>query len=628
MPEPSLANGDPEARGIADGARSGRSKDPRLGRGERVAEVSRAVVRRAAWGLLLGVWIGLVDGGWSLLPGNGPEDRLLSMAVAIGLHVALFTSLAIVFGGVLALVRRAPPTEARIQARVRRARRLALRGAIAGGIAAVALAVLGAGTVRPGSSSAPEDSRPNLILISVDTLRADHLGAYGYDRDTSPHLDALVRQGILFEHAYSSASWTLPAHATLLTGLDPMVHGALTERSGLPREIDTLADQLRAAGYRTEAWVGTSPYGYVGAAYGLSSGFDDYRHYPHPKRHRASLIARAVDGTILAWLGHDMANGHDEVDSVIDWLCGADRRPFFVFIHFYDVHSKTFRLPYEAPGPFRDRFCPGAPDGFGGCRGGLCASELLHAMASGQEPPFDAAELDVVRCLYDGAIAFVDDEVGRLLAFVDESGLGVRTVVVVTADHGEAFFEHGVPLHLTLHDEITRVPLIVRVPGGVAGKRAHGLVGLKDVAPTLLELAGITKKLMQGVSLVPVLREWSVEHEDAVVSVSLRDAAIRDGDLKYIDRGLEKTRRGPAPELYRLSDDPHERDDRIAWDTQNAAALLQELDRRRAASAALRTLLLGRDASGEKVALPAEEREKLRALGYLAEPDRAPTAEQ
>ena len=568
---------------------------------------SRAV-RHALWGALLGLWLGVLDGALSL-PESGFFDRAIGLLVAMALYAVVLAALGIAVAGVRSFRSRAkepgtasgglPP--------------LAIRAA-AGSVAfALAIAAIGArGTTAPG-----DDPRPNLILVSIDTLRADHVGAYGYSQPTTPALDALAAEGVLFENAHSSSSWTLPAHATLLTGLDPFTHGLTGSGQPLPEAIDTLAERLRAEGYATAAWVGTTPFGYVGAAFGLGAGFESYEHYPHPRRSLRSGIGRLLDIVLLQEVDRGVGNASAEIDSVIDWLTGAGERPFFLFVHLYDVHSKMVALPYEAPEPFRDRLCPGAADAFEGCQDGVCASERMRAMVVGALPAFGADELEPLRCLYDGGVAYTDQEIGRLLSFLDASPLGDSTAVVVTSDHGEAFFEHGMPLHVTLHEEVTRIPLLMRLPDGPSGVRVPNLVGLVDVAPTLLELAGVEiGDEIQGRSLLPLVREEKSGPDPGVVAVSLQDAMLRTKERKYIVPGRPDS--GASPSLYALDEDPKEQTNRSHWDSRGKQELAEALEARRRAGVELRKRLLA-DAQPEPVVLGDAERDALRALGYAVD---------
>ena len=577
----------------------------------------------ASTGLVAGLLLGAADGAFALY--NTPLlagpwiDRIGTLAVAMTLYAALLALLGAAVGLVWARVSTTHRGDVDEWRRAFRPRAIA---ALTAGFAAVCGASIGCG----GAGRPAQDLRPNVVLISVDTLRADRLGSYGNPRSPSPHLDELARNGVLFEDAYSHSAWTLPAHVSALTGLDPFAHGVVTEDDRLGDEFVTLAEMLRDAGFWTGAWVGTPPFGFVGARYGLDQGFESYRHDPHPRRFGGSLVARlasrALDENILGRLGA----GSHLTNSVLTWLGGARHEPFFLFVHYYDVHSKFAGLPYEAPQPFRDRYCPQPDDGYRGCRDGLCATHRLNAMATGQQPRPDAAELERLRCLYDGGVAYVDQEIGRILEALEREQLADRTLVIVTSDHGEAFFEHGMPLHVTLHEEILRVPMIVRLPGGVAGKRVRGAVRLIDLAPTILDVTGIDPvSPLQGVSLANVLRSWP--DTPARVPVLAADhrsdsVALVRGNEKYLRNGnARRLRPLPAIERYDLASDPGEQWNRAPRDPPEKLAELDEtLARLTRSSKALHRALA--DASApEPVALDADERELLRALGYTAEED-------
>ena len=299
----------------------------------------------------------------------------------------------------------------------------------------------------------------NVVLISVDTLRADHVGAYGYARPTTPHIDALARDAVLFENAISQSSWTRPAHASMLTGLYPSEHGITSIRDGrgLGSDIRTLAAELEQAGYRSAAFTGG---GNMSAQFGFDRGFSVYR-----ERHRR--------------LG-------DHVLAFAKWLDAAPGMPFFVLLHGYDAHK-----PYRARP--RDRRALALGDGPRRSRERACTH-------GGDE--------EDRRALIDGSDAAVhraDAGVGRLLEVLAHRGLLERTVVVLTSDHGEELFDHGGCFHVrTLHREILHVPLLVAVPG-VRARRVRGIVPASVSVPqTLLDLIGAEARL-PGPSLAGVI---------------------------------------------------------------------------------------------------------------------------
>jgi arylsulfatase A-like enzyme len=321
----------------------------------------------------------------------------------------------------------------------------------AGAATAALLIALG---LAPGCDRGARSAPPSLVLVSIDTLRPDHLGAYGYPRATSPGLDALAADGVVFEHAYTPSSWTLPGHASMLTGVSPYRHGADLETRKIRDDVPLLAERLRARGYATSAIVGAP---FVGARYGFARGFDRFD----------ERIAEGKD--IDAYQ-----------PAVLDAVRALPKAPFFLFVHYMSVHS-----PYAPPARF-DRFhTPGA------AASTVDASrigQLQRALEQGTIAlgPMDRAHLID---LYDGGIAAADDAVAQLRHAV-RAARGDDVVFVVTSDHGEEFLEHGGLAHGgTLYDEVLRVPLIVAGPGIAAGRQVERQVSLLDVAPTLLALA-------------------------------------------------------------------------------------------------------------------------------------------
>jgi arylsulfatase A-like enzyme len=465
---------------------------------------------------------------------------------------------------------------------------------------------------------------PNVLLVSIDTLRADHLSAYGYPRETSPNLDALAREGVLFVDATSHSTWTLPAHVSMLTGLDPGAHGVLAREHRIQPYHHTLAERLRAAGYTTSAWVGTRDWGFVGSVYGFDAGFDRFMHFPHPKRFRSSWLLRTFDEDWLWRVEQGVGNARDEVTSVINWIAIERDAPFFAFVHFYDVHSKSTELPYEAPPPFRELFCEGDVDAVDLCDDGVCATDRLLDIARGWKKPLDREELEWARCLYDGGIAFVDHEVGRLLDAIEDFGMLDDTVVIVTSDHGEAFFEHDYPLHSSLHHEITRIPLIIRAKGAIAGKRANGVVRQSDLLPTILELAGVPLEgEVQGQSLVPMLTDWHATSDEDVLAFDdgFGGVMLRTGTKTLIQHSrARKLQKHAVREYYDLAVDPKQRTNLERQERDTVASLqLRMADRMRESEALRQRLETGESRLGVEISEEAEA--GLRALGYVVGPD-------
>jgi arylsulfatase A-like enzyme len=330
-------------------------------------------------------------------------------------------------------------------------------------------------------ADAEAPARPNVILIVLDTLRADRLGCYGGPRPTSPHLDALAAGGLLFAQARAPSPYTATSHASLFASLDPEVHGVWNkvQREGktvigdaLSPNAVTLAESLRDAGYQTAA---IADGGHVSERNGLDQGFQ--------------LFDSTTSGAV------------DRVARAIEWMnSGRDPgRPFFLFLHTYETH-----IPYMPDRADVERF---APEYRGRLRQAYeqAMSSVEQAGASRkhqdvhvrwfrpvlQSPDLRQADLEFFLALYDAEIALADREVGHLLAALDGAGLRDSTIVIVTSDHGEAFWEHGLHGHHQLYEQLLHVPLIVRAPGGPAGVRRPDLVGLVDLMPSLLALLGL-----------------------------------------------------------------------------------------------------------------------------------------
>jgi hypothetical protein len=316
----------------------------------------------------------------------------------------------------------------------------------------------------------------NVVLISIDSLRADRLGCYGEAHDTSPTIDRLAREGVRFANATSPTSWTLPSHMSMLTGRYLLSHGVISETDRLNQSVPTLAEALRASGLATGGVVSTL---FLHPRYGFARGFDYYD-----------------DSSISGITNFDLlrAEPAPEVTRLaINWLRQQQNRRFFLFLHFWDVH-----MDYIPPSPYDQMFDPGY-------RGSIDGSNFRYNPAV--NPRMAQRDLDHVLALYDGEIRWVDDHIAKVLAALDEMGVGDRTAVIVTADHGDEFFEHGGKGHgRTLYREVVHVPLIMRIPGVTPGKVVRMPVSLVDIMPTVLDLVGARAPVgLQGVSLVPEL---------------------------------------------------------------------------------------------------------------------------
>jgi len=447
---------------------------------------------------------------------------------------------------------------------------------------------------------APPGDRPNLVLISIDTLRADRLGAYGHDRPTSPTIDRFAAGAVLFENALAQAPVTAPSHATLFTGLYPEAHRVQNmfdgeQHTGVPplgASIPTLAEILSAAGYATSARVGG---GNVHPEIGFGRGFDSYV-------------------VLQGW----RATQQFEAASVELARLAEGGEPFLLFAHTYETHA-----PYLPPAAYRAQFTD--PDYAGRIVGDAAELDRVaeggyigrHAAFFARVDPDSFADRRHLRDLYDATIRAADDAVAVLLDAVDAQGLADRTLVVLLSDHGEQFGEHGAFEHDDLWNELLHVPLVIRVPEGVragwSGRRVAETVGLVDVLPTLLDLLGLpTPEHVQGRSLVGRVEGTDASPGWAFAQYRARSgAALVADDWKWLQRGGQD-----PPMLFALAVDPDEFIDRAAehrdWERGGAVKIRQLLNVSRGFWP-----LVGETGT---VAPSEATRRALEALGYLDAP--------
>ncbi|MDH3403502.1 MAG: sulfatase [Acidobacteriota bacterium] len=442
------------------------------------------------------------------------------------------------------------------------------------------LAALGALlALAAGAWLALRDRRPTgFILISIDTLRADHLGAYGYPLDTSPFFDEFSERGTLFTNAIVQLPGTLPSHMSIFTGLYPAEHGVYPPDSVLSPEIRTLPEAFQAAGYRT---AGFTEGGYVAGHYGFERGFDTFR---------------AVN------TGKPGAAGRT-FDLVRDWIDTLEEGDkFFVFVHTYEVHD-----PYIAMEPFGRNSWPGEPpDTWEPTGANLTAASL-------GELPVTPEAVRYFGALYDAGIRYVDEVLRGFMEHLWAADLARDTTVIITSDHGEEFLEHGSFVHRQVYNETLHVPLLIRRLGQRRGARVSRLVQSVDLAPTLLDLAGIRRSGMtpSGTSLVPLLRgaRQATGAEAYAEGMSVPTRTL----YRQTDSGLYQlllTREGDESvrrELYRLDDDPRQQKDLAP----RRSALVRELE------AALERYRWDVKANAGRAELSEEQTDRLKALGYL-----------
>ncbi len=447
-----------------------------------------------------------------------------------------------------------------------------------------------------GVGGKPLAGLPNIVLITVESLRADHVRGYGYDRPTTPNIDALATVGVTFTDAHAVTSWTLPSHTSLFTGLYPGGHQVITHLQRLHDSCSTVAEVLRDRGYQTAAVV-SGPF--LRRTYNLHQGFELYEESP-----AAYANSEAHD---------DITNPRME-QAITRFLREQrdPRRPFFLFAYFWDPH-----YDYIPPPPFDRAFLPEDAQ----------ALDLTRYETSDTvNPNITPAQLAYVVSQYDGEIACTDATLGRLWELLRSLDSWDDTAIILTADHGEEFFERGEKGHQhNLHVESVRVLLVLKLPGPArVGSRDARLVSLIDVMPTIAELADARLTgPVQGRSLLglprtndqPIFFEltttWSIPSADGgtgPTNLSEHSTAVRRGRHKYIVRDL------PARKLlYDVVADPSEQsplDDSAGPMVDDLAVLLDRFgqDMR---------LIAAKVGAAESVSLTPQEEERLRALGYI-----------
>ena len=396
----------------------------------------------------------------------------------------------------------------------------------------------------------------NLLIITIDTLRADHLGVYGYLKIRTPNIDRLGEHGILFSHAYSHVPLTLPSHCSLFSGTLPLYHGIRDNGYRLPPSTVTLAEILKKNGYQTAAFVGAFP---LDSRFGLDRGFDAYDDLYGSKNmvRDLSFVERKAE---------------DVNEKALAWIAGHKNEKYFAWVHYFDPHA-----PYEPPSPFKEEY-------------------------KSRE--------------YDGEIAYTDAVIGKLLEKIEQWRLTDNTLIILTADHGESLGEHQESTHgIFIYDATLRIPLIFFSPKIFPShKVVSDQVGLIDVAPTILDLMGLPQDpKMQGISLKTLMQKGTFPPEsycyiESVAAMMDRNWAplqgLRTGEWKYID--------APRQELYDLRNDPQETRNVIEKNPDQARHLrekLYSLIQSSSSPAASRLLQTEVDEDTKK---------KLMSLGYLA----------
>jgi arylsulfatase A-like enzyme len=464
-----------------------------------------------------------------------------------------------------------------------------------------AIAVLGL-VILTGCGSSPS-SPPNLVLIVIDTLRADHLGTYGYERATSPHIDRLAERGLVFANALTTSSWTKPSVASLFTSRYPSEHGAVSFERNLSSKLPTLAEMLREAGYRTVGVSGN--FVHVAERTGFARGFDAFESLVFE-------VERPGGEMLLAMPGEDgeldylrAPTGSEVNRRVLDLLPDPDSAPVFVYVHYMEPHPG-----YSPSEPQRSAF---VTDSAAHARGAPATAGYLSDLAA-SAADLEPAERQRLVDLYDAEIAAVDEAVGELLRELEDGGYMENTVVAVTSDHGEEFGEHGGWFHgLTLNRECLQVPIVfhdTRKRG--SGERRQDPVDLLDLPTTLLALAGVAPPpSMRGRDLLapePPARDLVAElHRDPVFEDRVRPRVQKLALVRWPWKAIVHV--DGTRSFYRLDRDPEELHPLPGGGNEVPGELL-------AALSDLEDSLTRAEPASEARPVDPETRAGLRALGY------------
>lgn len=449
------------------------------------------------------------------------------------------------------------------------------------------------GLLSCGPSASPP--RYNVLLITLDTMRADHLGFYGYEKPTSPHLDTLAQESVVFDLAIAQAAVTPVSHASILTGLEPYNHGLRVLHglvaNHLEKDQTTLAEVWRQTGAATAAFVSAFP---VSTAFGLEQGFEVFDE-DFPLADGVGLVSSR--GTVNT--GQSQRRADDTTETAVKWLRAQTDPgdPFLMWVHYFDPHDPQMLPPKEY---------------------------MAKGLNETFRPPSDT-QADLLRSVYDTEVSYMDAHIGGLLDTFKELGLWENTIVVVVADHGEGLGDHGWWTHGVLYQEQIRVPLMIRVPGNPGGTRVPEMVRTIDLMPTILEAAGVAPEIwpeMDGLSLTEALQTGRLAKARRAYAESVNmlnytrpdHAEYRDAknDKHYCliednKKLIHHQMRPEESEFYDLAADPRERDNLLGEQSAVLDSLLQDLKMMDVFSPIMPGM----------TATDLERSEKLKSLGYV-----------
>jgi arylsulfatase A-like enzyme len=392
-----------------------------------------------------------------------------------------------------------------------------------GGLAICGVLVLNAGLFVDGIANGPKG--PNVVFVCFETLRSDHLGCYGYRRNTTPYIDRLAGESVVFERAYATSSWTLPSVHSMMTSLYQSSHGVIDENHRLAPSFITFAELMKNRGYQTSGFIAAP---FLESFYGFNQGFDLYDESLSRSKHS---------------LSHKSITSPGLTKSAISWLRKNQKRKFFLFLQYWDPH-----YDYIPPPPYDTQFDPDYSGDIDGTE--IEGSQKIN-------PRMNPRDLEHLVALYDGEIRWTDMHFGKIIEALRTMGLFEDTILVVVGDHGDEFLDHGGSTHKkTLYDEVIHVPLIIKIPGTQGSPRITTTVSTVDILPTVLELLKMKPPAgIDGTSLIGILQGQEARHPEHVyselapnltASIGSQWKAIFNSDMNTF-------------ELFDMKNDPEER---------------------------------------------------------------------
>lgn len=419
-------------------------------------------------------------------------------------------------------------------------------------------------------------NKPNIILIILDCLRADHLGCYGYTRNTSPNIDDLAENGLIFSNAFSQGGYTLASIPSIFTSKFPLSHGVFINQHGdkLGANETTLAEILKNNGYVTVGFTGG---GYTSHIYGFSQGFDIYKET-------------------------DWGNIKEVSQLASDWLEKKQKKPFFLFLHCYTIHD-----PFDPPKPFNEMY----DTHYNGYFKGISLDYILFKKINSGALKFDEQDTEYIISQYDGNIRYCDEHLGRLFKKIEALKLASNTIVILTSDHGEDLMDHGTISHGDIYDVDIHVPLIIRYPYLFPkNKKIGSIVRSIDIMPTILDILALPLgPSMEGKSLFPLMSGKKDKHERMVFSFGNNPKLKMRIALRTKNWKLIYSYETGQDELYNLEKDPKELNNLASVNKQQLATLQKKLNNY------IKRLRLPIKKDG--AVLDEKTRQQLKSLGYV-----------